>query len=103
MMLVQAVEKWLPKCFETFSKESDTDLVHQPQLSIPIGSMLQYLANLFSAIQFFTNMIKCNDRRDTANEDDSPLMVRTQVTDTSYWHLLHLCLFSWFLLCSYFL
>lgn len=75
MMLVQAVEKWLPKCFEALSKESDANLIHQSQLSIPVASMLQYLAHLFSAIQFLTNMIKCNDRRNTANEDDSPLMV----------------------------
>ena len=77
LSLVQVLEKWFPDCLSTFSEESDATLLLRPQLSVPVGAMLQYLAHVFSAVQFLTNMLKCNEKRNAANEEDSPLLVRT--------------------------
>ena len=75
LSLVQRVEKWFPECLSSISEESDSNLLLQPQLSRPVSTMLEYLGHLYSAVLFLTDMLKCNEKRNAADEEDSPLMV----------------------------
>ena len=75
LSLVQVVEKWFPDCVSMLSEENDAALLLGPQLSGPVATMLQYLSHLYSAVLFLTNMLKCNEKRNAANEEDSPLVV----------------------------
>ena len=73
--LVKVVEGWFPECLARLSSETDANLLRKPQASGPVAAMLVYLGQLYSAALLATDMVRYNEKRRVADEEDSPLMV----------------------------
>lgn len=73
--LVKVVEQWFPECLVRLGGETDANLLRKPQTSGPVAAMLVYLGHLYSATLLTTDMVRYNEKRRVADEEDSPLMV----------------------------
>lgn len=78
LILVKAVEQWLPACIQLLKGREEVESTSEgggEKVMIPVGSLLQYLSHLTSAVQFITNMVKCTEMRSLAGDSDSLVQV----------------------------
>ena len=78
LILVKAVEEWLPACVQLLKGKEEVENSSEggrEKVMIPVGSLLQYLSHLTSAVQFITNMVKCTEMRSLASDSDSLVQV----------------------------
>ena len=78
LILVKAVEEWLPACVQLLKGKEEVENSSEggrEKVMIPVGSLLQYLSHLTSAVQFITNMVKCTEMRSLAGDSDSLVQV----------------------------
>ena len=78
LILSKAVEQWLPACIQLLKGKEEEENVTEGgggKVMIPVGSLLQYLSHLTSAVQFITNMVKCTEMRSLAGDSDSLVQV----------------------------
>lgn len=79
LILSKAVEQWLPACIQLLKGKEEEENASEGgggKVMIPVGSLLQYLSHLTSAVQFITNMVKCTEMRSLAGDSDSLIQVR---------------------------
>ena len=79
LILSKAVEQWLPACIQLLKGKEEEENASEGgggKVMIPVGSLLQYLSHLTSAVQFITNMVKCTEMRSLAGDSDSLVQVR---------------------------
>ena len=78
LILSKAVEQWLPACIQLLKGKEEEENASEGgggKVMIPVGSLLQYLSHLTSAVQFITNMVKCTEMRSLAGDSDSLIQV----------------------------
>ena len=78
LILSKAVEQWLPACIQLLKGKEEEENASEGgggKVMIPVGSLLQYLSHLTSAVQFITNMVKCTEMRSLAGDSDSLVQV----------------------------
>lgn len=87
LILVKAVEEWMPLCINLVKKTVESDQIKEKETSVPVdtenflnkqafvpvGALFRYLSYLTSAVQFITNMVMCTEKRILAGEYDGPL------------------------------
>lgn len=75
LALASAVTNWLKLC-AGFMEAGKVKWEEKQDSLVPAAHMLQYLAQLSTAVQFSTNRARCSERISIANEGDVLLAVR---------------------------
>ena len=102
LVLVKAVERWLPDCIQLLKRkeaeQKEGELKEgrmkegegkgklsreKEKAAVPAGSLLKYLSHLTSAVQFITNMVKSTEKRNLASDNDSLVQVFAMVCEFS--------------------
>ena len=81
LALASAVTNWLKLC-AGFMEAGKVKWEEKQDSLVPAAHMLQYLAQLSTAVQFSTNRARCSERISIANEGDVLLPVRGAVPCT---------------------